>query len=373
MKKLVFIFILLIFILFIGCKDSTLSINGESSVLEGEQITLTINTNLDKYDAVWKSSNESVAVVNQYGSVTGLNAGTTLITLEAGGLKAEKIITVNEFVVEIDAKNVLVVGEETTLKVSHNSDELKEIFYSTSNETILTVNTDGVVKAVSRGTAKITVTISGIKKEVEIQVVKENSNPDVPKQPDDPDNPNQPDVPDNPNQPDDPEQPPVVIPIEINIPDYISYDEMIIATANREVFWSSSNENILYFNEMNEVIIVDMGIVTIRATDVNNPDAYLEKTVVVTSGVAPEKLKIYQSEGIYEVKLGANSSLILKVEVIGDKLFDGRVTWSVNKTDYATIDERGVLIPKKAGKVIVTVKSVLDENIEASIEITITK
>ena len=365
MRKLVFIFILLMSIFTFGCKKSSLEIGGENSVLVGEQIVLFVETNLEKYDAVWKSSNESVAVVNQYGTVTGLKAGTSLITVEAEGLKAEKIITVNEFTVEVAFNEVLVEGEEMSLVVTHNSDEVKDIFYSSSDKSILDVDTYGVVKAISCGNAKITITISGIKKEIMIEVVEKINEPI---NPDPSDNPSE-----NPDDKDDPVNPPVVAPIEINIPDYISYDEMIIATANRDVIWSSSNEEILYINEMNEVIILDMGVVTIRATDVNNPDAYLEKVVTITSGVAPTELRIYQSEGIYEVKLGANSFLILKVEVIGDKLVDGRVTWSVNNESLATIDERGVLTPKKTGKVTVTVKSVLDENIVASVVVNITR
>jgi uncharacterized protein YjdB len=59
------------------------------------------------------------------------------------------------------------------------------------------------------------------------------------------------------------------------------------------------------------------------------------------------------------------------VKIEGPKEYDPRVTWKVNDETIATIDERGVLVPKKAGKVTVTVTSIIDKNVTGKVVITI--
>ena len=176
-----------------------------------------------------------------------------------------------------------------------------------------------------------------------------------------------------PVDPDEPDNPvkPELIPLEINVPDYIGYTDLVFITANREVIWTSSNESILYVTEEGEVVILEMGVVTIRATDKNNPDAYVEKVVTITSGIAPTKLTIYQKDDIYEIKNAPNTQLLLQVKIEGPKEYDPRVTWKVSDETIATIDERGVLVPKKSGKVTVTVTSIIDNNVTGKVVITI--
>ena len=88
-------------------------------------------------------------------------------------------------------------------------------------------------------------------------------------------------------------------------------------------------------------------------------------------GIDPTKLTIYQKDDNYEIKNGPNTQLLLQVKIEGPKEYDPRVTWKVSDETIATIDERGVLVPKKSGKVTVTVTSIIDNNVTGKVAITI--
>ena len=353
MKK-IFSTIMFVFLLFmIGCKKTiTIEIIGEDLVLQGEQVEFECKTNIENYTAKWSSSNNSVATVNSNGVVTGIGKGETEIIVTINEYYFKKKITVLEFEFNIFGLETMTVGEEQVLNITHNSKLEKTIFYSSSDKNVLTVDNNGKVTAVSKGSANVIVNIFGYEKLFKINVFEQGEKP---VDPDEPDNPVKPEL----------------IPLEINVPDYIGYTDLVFITANREVIWTSSNESILYVTEEGEVVILEMGVVTIRATDKNNPDAYVEKVVTITSGIAPTKLTIYQKDDNYEIKNGPNTQLLLQVKIEGPKEYDPRVTWKVSDETIATIDERGVLVPKKSGKVTVTVTSIIDNNVTGKVVITI--
>ena len=332
MKKIFSIMMLVVLFFMIGCKKTiSIEIIGEDLVLQGEQIEFECKTNIENYTAIWSSSNSGVATVNSNGVVTGISKGEAEIMVVINDYYFKKKITVLEFEFNIFGLEAMTVGEEQMLNITHNSKLEKTVFYSSSDKTILTVDNNGKVTAVSKGTANVIVNIFGYEKLFKITVLEEGEKPVDPN------------IPDNPIKPG-------FIPLEIDVPDYIGYTDSVFVTANREVIWTSSNESVLYVTEEGEVIILEMGVVTIRATDKNNPDAYAEKVVTITSGIAPTKLTIYQLDGIYEIKNGPNAQLLLQVKIEGPKEYDPRVTWKVNVTVTSIIDKN------VTGKVVITIK-----------------
>lgn len=350
MKKILCVLSLLLIILLVGCKKTiTINVIGESVVLQGEQIELQCETNIENYVAKWSSSNSAIATVNANGVVTGINKGEVEITVIINEYYYKKKITVLEFDFNVYGLDTMYVGDEQVLNVTHNSKLEKTIFFSSSDENILNVDSNGNVKALNNGTANVIVNIFGYEKLFKIKVLE---------------------VGEEPVEPGDPDKP-IYTPLAIIVPDYIGYTDTVHVSASREVIWTSSDESILYVNEDGEVIILDMGEVTLRATDVNNPDAYVEKKVTITSGIAPTSITVYQIDEIYEIKNGSNAQLVLSLKIEGPKEYDPRVIWKVSDESIATIDERGVLVPKKAGKVTVTVTSAIDENVKGKVVITV--
>ncbi len=129
----------------------------------------------------YTSSDESVATVDENGVVTAVEAGTAFIVAqsEVGGVFAE--CTVNVYVnsekIELtESSYELYIGEEFILgaKVLPEDTTNKNITFTSSDEDILTVDSDGKVKALSKGTATVTVTAedTGITSVCEVKVKK---------------------------------------------------------------------------------------------------------------------------------------------------------------------------------------------------------
>ena len=371
--KVLLVLILLSALIFLpACKKSnSATIKGERSVLEGEQITLSIETDIETYSLKWTSSNPEVASINPNGVVTGIKEGTTEIRVTINDMVLDAIVTVTKFEINISCEKYLHIGDKTKMVVTHNSKLEKEVFFVSSNADVATISQDGEIEALSEGETTITVTVGGKKKNFLLKVLPIGEEIPIDDPPiDDP-------VDDPVDDPTD-EPGPVVIPIEIYVPTIIKYDDCIIATANRDVTWYSSDpDNILFFNEENEIVLMGgFGPVTIKAVDVNNKDAYVEKVVyVVLTDVAPKEIEIYNEEGVYEValeKVGGivSSSLQLKVRAVNSSDdADTTVVWTTSDESVAAIGKSGLVVPNKIGTVTIKAVSVHDETVYATVTI----
>ena len=110
----------------------------------------------------WTSSNKTVAVVNDKGRVTGKKVGTAVITVKTtNGYTATCTVTVKKAPtsVALDKTAVtLAVGMKETLTAALTpTDSATYCAWSSSDETVATVTSGGVVTAKKAGTATITV------------------------------------------------------------------------------------------------------------------------------------------------------------------------------------------------------------------------
>ena len=133
---------------------------GEVSTLKA---TVTPSDATDK-SITWTSSNTSVATVKG-GTITALKGGTTTITAECGGKKAEckVVVTIPVSGIYLDKETLsIAVGETSTLKatITPANATNQTITWTSSNEGIVKVN-EGTVKGVQSGTATITAVNSG--------------------------------------------------------------------------------------------------------------------------------------------------------------------------------------------------------------------
>lgn len=144
-------------------------------VLSNSEITLFVDTNKQLYATVypesannkkviWLSENPSVASVNEYGLVSANSCGKTIIkaiSMDRPELSASCTVTVEALISNLIlnlSNATLSEGETTQITVSvfPESANNKTLKWSSSNEAVATVDQDGKITAVAKGTAIIT-------------------------------------------------------------------------------------------------------------------------------------------------------------------------------------------------------------------------
>jgi len=138
------------------------------------------NVKISSKDVKWSSSDDDIAGVDEEGYVYGYTEGTATITAKIGNKKTKCKVTVKPAVIDVDSIDIsdstleMTVGEEKQLYVTIHPDNATEqnIIWSSSNDKIVSVDKNGLVKAVSEGTADIIATVDGIAAKCKVKIKK---------------------------------------------------------------------------------------------------------------------------------------------------------------------------------------------------------
>lgn len=110
----------------------------------------------------WSSSDSSVATVNQSGRVTGVSAGTAVITAASGSLSAQCVVTVKPVKITKVAlsasKKSVSLSQQTlqlTATVKPSGADASTLTWKSSNTGVATVDKNGLVTLKKAGTVKI--------------------------------------------------------------------------------------------------------------------------------------------------------------------------------------------------------------------------
>lgn len=138
-------------------------------LLKGHEETLTAHVNpLNAYykDIIWTSSNPSVATVDNNGKVTAINKGTAVITASSKDNKKSAQCTVTVTFINVEGitlnKNntTIIKGQTETLVATILPNNASNTNYSwtSSNPSVATVDKNGKITGIKKGTATITIT-----------------------------------------------------------------------------------------------------------------------------------------------------------------------------------------------------------------------
>jgi uncharacterized protein YjdB/endo-1,4-beta-D-glucanase Y len=288
----------------------------------------------------WETSNPLVATVDADGVVTAVGSGTATIT--ASSKKDLNMTATSTVVVKGGAilpSSITIVGESTmevntqqtvTATVLPIDAEDKTVTWSSSSNTIATVNQSGLVSALITGTVTITATSVAdgtIKGELEIVI----SAPAA-----------------------------LVTSILLSketLPLTVGDKETITATAlpagatDKTVTWSSSNDNIATVSQTGEIVAVATGTATITAT-ANDGSNVFATCAVTVSDVVVAVTSVELDETILNLEVGDIQTLVATVSP--DNATNKAVTWTTGNPAVASVDGTGKITALTAGFALIT-------------------
>lgn len=136
-----------------------------------EQLTPTFSEGATEIATNWTSSNENIATVSQYGTITAKSKGETIITVSTlnGKTAICKVIVDGEIELNENVK-ALNINETAKINLTEN---FSDITYTSSNNKIASVDSNGNVTGISGGMSVINVSKEGYKNAIYVVYVKE--------------------------------------------------------------------------------------------------------------------------------------------------------------------------------------------------------
>ncbi len=141
-----------------------------ASVEHGETLRLSATTS-NGSKVTWKSSRKSIAIVDEYGRVTGIKPGETIITASADGSSVICTLSVKLPTVKLNTIN-LTLYRGTSAKLSATVSSGVIPTWKSNKKSVAIVDATGNVTAIKNGTAIITATVDGVSQTCEIIVQK---------------------------------------------------------------------------------------------------------------------------------------------------------------------------------------------------------
>ena len=301
----------------------------------------------DDKTVAWSSSDSTVASVDNNGIVTAVKPGSAVITAKVGNYQATCAVTVDAPLKEIvPEKAIIDMVKKQTANIAYSvvpadTTDSKDVTFTSSDETVAKVNSDGKVTAKKAGQATVTITgANGIKATVTVNVSE----------------------------------------IPVNEVVLSAQDEIIEAGAkkaitatlkpenntddNQGVTWTTSDEKIakvIVDNEDSHKATIEgvaAGSAVITATAANGTKA--ECTVKV-----PKHITSITLPGAVELTRGTSTTLNVTIAP-ADTDDDTTVTWKSSDSDVVKVDEKtGMVYAVKAGKADVTATTKAVDNATA--------
>jgi len=324
---------------------TSISLDKETARVEkGNTTTLTVTYNpedtTDAKTVTWTSLNPTVATVDEHGVVTAKAAGTAVIKAQVGDKTATCTVTV--FVsltgIEVKEETELLKGQTETITIQYmpaDATEIPNATWTSSNPEVASVSADGTITALKEGTATITVIVGSFVKtcQVTVKEIKLDS-----------------------------------IEIDNQSEEFIKGQSVQLhvlynpenTTDNKDVVWSSSDEEVAIVTAEGVFIPKKAGTVTITAK-------VGDKETQVTYTVKEIKLETIEMEAEQTtIKEGETVQLVVKYNP-ENTTDDKSVVYLSSDETIATVDENGIVTARKAGKVVIT--AVAENGITSQIEI----
>ena len=301
-------------------------------------------------DVSWSSSSNEIATVNSSGLITAVSTGTATITVNtADGDKTNSLIasvlSLNVPVqsVSLNVGNIKLENGNTFQAIPTISPSFatnKDVSWSSSSNEIATVDTSGVITAVSTGTAIISVnTVDGNKTNSLIASVLSQAVP---------------------------VQSVLLNVANVKLQNGNTFQAIptIYPTSatNKNVTWSSSSNEIATVNTSGLITAVSTGraTITVNTADGNKKNSL---SASITSQAVPVQRV---SLNIGNVRLENGNTIQAIPTIYPSTATNKNITWSSSSDEIATVNTNGVITAVSTGRATITVNTA-DGNKKASL------
>ena len=332
----------------------SITLNKTEIALEATQTTTLIATVLpdNTYNKVviWKSSDETIATVDENGKVTAIKVGEATITAtttDGTNLSASCKVIVNPTLatsITLDKTEVELEATQTATLVATVLPELttnKAVTWASSNDEVAIVDENGVVTAIAVGETTITATTndgSNLSASCKVTV-----------------------------------KPTLATSITLDMTEVeleATQTATLVATVlpelttNKSVTWKSSDESIAIVDKNGVITAIAVGEVTITATTTDGSNLSASCKVIVKPTQATS-ITLNKTEASLKV----TETITLVATVLPELTTDKSVTWKSSNNAVATVSENGVVTAVATGEAIITATTTDGSNLSASAKI----
>ena len=320
-----------------GIKDFSV----ENVFLNKEEVTLKVSESV-QLDATiisanttdstisWASSDPEVATVDENGLVTAISVGTATITATtANGAKAACVVTVEPIPVESvehDATDADLIFKETvqllaTILPENATD--KSVTWFSSDPEIATVDENGLVTAISVGTATIYATATNWIAAACVVTVEPTPVESV-------------------------KLDATEATLRVNETAQLQATLLPENATDKSLTWTSSDPEIATVDENGLVTALSVGTATITAT---TADGISADCVVTVEPIPVESVELDATEATLRV----NETVQLLATLLPENATDKSLTWASSDPEVATVDENGLVTAISIGTATITV------------------
>lgn len=307
---------------------------------------------------VWKSSDESIARVANNGAITGVSAGRTVVRAEAKDdesifreASVEVRVPVNKITAD-PVKATLLVGsgeEQAKIQIKYEVQPAeafhKDVVWSSSNEAVAVVDGNGVVTAMSKGSATIQAksTDPSVNKSASVKITVNQAVIGIAFDAD-------------------------TISVPVNKNRKINATVSPADAGNKKLVWTSADESIATVDGNGSVKGISEGTTVISAAPADNENGPCTECIVTV--VNPVK-KITFSEKTLALPVDATWTLEATVEP--ENATDRAIAWSSSNDNVVTVDEDGHIKGISKGKAQITASAMDGSGVKASINVSVEK
>lgn len=312
-------------------------------------------------NVLWKSSDEEIVKIDEKGSILAVKNGAA--TVMAQSEENSELIAECRVVVETPVTSIKLNASKAALSTSESYNQLqlvasvlpeqasnKEVLWKSSNESVATVTEDGLVTAVSQGTASITATtVSGNKVGKCTVTVAPVKGMNLSKG---------------------------TVDLKVGKSMVLKVTVSPTSAPVKDMLWQSSDESKVIVTKYGKLIAVaptmDGESVIIRATSLDNPGVHAECRVTVgdvSTVVNVSEIHLTNVKG-GKILVGKTGSIRAKVIGEGKKTpTNSNILWQSSDENIAVVDDSGKVTAKSSGSVTITAAAADGSGASSEIEV----